>query len=83
MALGEKSTRMAKPNVKASRVRDGGALYLWVTPAGAKLWRRACEFDGKEQLDRFAHYPDRPLAMAREQYGEAANCWAQTSTRWH
>ena len=31
----------ARPAEKAYRLSDGGSLYLWVTPAGGKLWRWA------------------------------------------
>ena len=50
---------------------DGGSLYLWVTPAGGKLWRWAYTHEGKEKLMAFGKYPDVPLALARERHAEA------------
>jgi hypothetical protein len=29
----------AAPSEKSYSIFDGGGLYLWVTPAGRKLWR--------------------------------------------
>jgi len=52
-------------------VSDSGGLYLWITPAGGKLWRWAYDFGGKEKLMSFGRYPDVPLALARERHGEA------------
>jgi hypothetical protein len=50
---------------------DSGSLYLWVTPAGGKLWRWACKHEGKEKLMSFGKYPDVPLVQARERHIEA------------
>jgi integrase len=50
---------------------DGGSLFLWVTPAGGKLWRWAYTHEGKEKLMTFGKYPDVPLALARERQAEA------------
>lgn len=71
MPLTDTEIRKAKPKEKAYRLSDGTGLYLWVTPAGGKLWRWAYEFDRKEKLMSFGRYPDVPLALARERYGEA------------
>jgi hypothetical protein len=50
---------------------DSGSLYLWVTPAGGKLWRWAYTHEGKEKLMAFGKYPDVPLVLARERHAEA------------
>jgi integrase len=50
---------------------DGGGLFLWVTPAGGKLWRWKYRYEGLEKLMAFGKYPDVTLALAREQHGEA------------
>jgi integrase len=71
MALTDTEIRKAKARNKAYRVSDGSGLYLWITPAGGKLWRWAYEYSGKEKLMSFGKYPDVPLALARERYGEA------------
>jgi hypothetical protein len=31
-------------------MRDGSGLYLWITPAGGRLWRWAYRYQGKEKL---------------------------------
>jgi integrase len=50
---------------------DGGSLYLWVTPAGGKLWRWAYKHESKEKLMSFGKYPDVSLVLARERHAEA------------
>jgi hypothetical protein len=57
MALTDTEIRKAKATAKAYRLSDGGGLYLWITPAGGKLWRCGYDFDGKEKLPYFTvHY---------------------------
>ncbi|MGO9339738.1 MAG: Arm DNA-binding domain-containing protein [Terracidiphilus sp.] len=63
--------RKAKTLLKAYRIGDGGGLYLWITPAGGKLWRWKYRHDGEEKLMSFGKYPDVTLALARERHGEA------------
>jgi integrase len=55
---------------------DGGGLYLWVTPAGGRLWRWSYRFEGKEKLMSLGKYPDVSLAQARERHGEARRLFA-------
>jgi integrase len=71
MALTDTEIRRAKRKEKAYRMSDSGGMYLWVTPAGGKLWRWAYAYGGKEKLMSFGKYPDVSLAMARERHGEA------------
>jgi integrase len=71
MALTDTEVRKAKVGDKAYRISDGTGLYLWITPAGGKLWRWAYEYSGKEKLMSFGRYPDVPLALARERHLEA------------
>jgi integrase len=71
MPLTDEEIRRAKAKEKAYRMSDGGSLYLWVTPAGGKLWRWAYTHEGKEKLMAFGKYPDVPLALARERHAEA------------
>ncbi len=71
MALTDTEIRKAKSDGKPYRMSDGGGLYLWVTPAGGKLWRWAYNFEGKEKLMSFGQYPDVPLALARDRHSEA------------
>jgi hypothetical protein len=60
-----------KAKDKAYRMSDGGSLFLWVTPAGGKLWRLVYTHEGKEKLMAFGKYPEVPLALARERHAEA------------
>lgn len=53
MALTDTEIRKAKSKEKAYRVSDGGGLYVWVTPAGGKLWRWKYRNDGVEKLMSF------------------------------
>jgi len=71
MSLTDTEVRKAKAQDEAYRLSDGGSLYLWVTPAGGKLWRWAYKHEGKEKLMSFGKYPDVPLALARERHAEA------------
>ena len=71
MPLTDLEVRKARPAEKAYRLSDSGSLYLWVTPAGGKLWRWSYRHDGKEKLMSFGKYPDVPLALARGRHSEA------------
>src|ERR1700753_783764 len=71
MALTDTEIKRTKSRDKAFSVSDGGGLYLWVTPAGGKLWRWAYIFERKEKLMTFGKYPDVPLALARTRHAEA------------
>ena len=39
MALTDVAIRNAKPGAKPVKMADSGGLYLYITPAGGKLWR--------------------------------------------
>ena len=82
MALTDTEIRKAKAGDKAYRMSDGTGLYLWITPAGGKLWRWAYEYAGKEKLMSFGKYPEVPLALARERHLEARKLWLLALTRW-
>ena len=56
---------------------DGGGLFLWITPAGGKLWRWKYRFDGKEKLMAFGKYPDVTLKRARERHAQARELLAE------
>ena len=45
---------------------DGGGLSVRVTPTGAKYWRLAYRFDGKQMEMALGAYPDVSLADARD-----------------
>jgi hypothetical protein len=50
---------------------DAGGMYLWVTPAGGKLWRWSYRYEGKEKLMSLGKYPEITLARARELHIQA------------
>ncbi|UHL65574.1 tyrosine-type recombinase/integrase [Paralcaligenes sp. KSB-10] len=67
MALTDTTIRQkARPQASAFKLTDGGGLFLYVTPAGSRLWRWKYRHGGKERLMSFGAYPDVSLAQARE-----------------
>lgn len=50
MTLTDLKIRPSKPRDEAYSVADGGGMYLWVTPAGGKLFRWSYRFEGKRKL---------------------------------
>lgn len=77
MVLTDTGIRKAKAKASAYRISGGGGLYIWITPAGGKLWRWKYRFEGREKLMTFGAYPDVPLSLARERHGEARKVLAQ------
>jgi hypothetical protein len=71
MALTDVEIKRVKAKDKAYRMSDSGGMYLWVTPAGGKLWRWAYVYERKEKLMSFGRYPDVSLATARERHSNA------------
>ena len=71
MKLSDAACRNAKPNPKSYSLPDGLGLSLTVTPAGGKLWRMRCRFQGKARLLALGQYPDVSLAKARQRRDEA------------
>jgi integrase len=71
MALTDTEIKKAKAKGKAYGMRDGSGLYLWITPAGGRLWRWAYRYQGKEKLMSFGKYPAVTLALARDRHLEA------------
>ncbi len=69
--LTDVKARKAKPAEKPYRLTDTGRLFLWVTPAGGKIWRFRYEYQGKEKLLALGPYPAVGLAEAREKREEA------------
>ncbi len=71
MPLSDTEIRKSKAGPKAYKLSDGGGLYVWITPAGGKLWRWAYRHAGKQKTMTFGKYPDVPLAIARDRHREA------------
>ena len=52
-------------------LRDGGSLYLYVTPAGSKLWRYRYRIGDKAGVYALGNYPEVDLKTARLQLEHA------------
>ena len=63
--------RAAKPKAKRYKLPREDGLFLLVNPTGAKWWRFAYSFGGKEKLISFGTYPAVPLSLARQRRDEA------------
>jgi integrase len=61
----------AKPRAIAYQMTDGLGLFLWVTPAGGKLWRFKYRHLGVQKTISYGKYPDVPLPLARDRHAEA------------
>jgi integrase len=66
MPLTDARCRSAQPGSKLQKLTDGGGLQLWLQPTGARLWRLAYRFGGKQKLLALGVYPTVPLARARQ-----------------
>jgi hypothetical protein len=77
MALTDTEIKKSRAADKAYRISDGSGLYVWVTPAGGKLWRWGYDLDGKEKLISFGKYPAVSLALARQRHTEARSLLAE------
>jgi integrase len=75
--LTDTKIKSIQAKTKAYSEVDGGGLYLWVTPAGGKLWRWSYRFEGKEKLMSLGEYPYVSLADARERYRDARTLLAK------
>ncbi|MGW9331577.1 tyrosine-type recombinase/integrase [Bosea sp. NPDC055594] len=71
MPLTDIAIRNAKPREKVVKLSDGGGLQLWIEPKGAKLWRLAYRFDGKQKKLSIGPYPAIDLRAARAKREEA------------
>ena len=71
MALTELEVKKAKPTGKPVKLSDGGGLFLLVQPNGAKYWRLAYRFAGKQKTLALGVYPDVSLADVRTRREEA------------
>lgn len=77
MALTDVAVRQAKTDNKTKKLSDGGGLFLEVRPSGAKYWRMAYRYGGKQKLLAFGVYPRVTLADARGKREEAHKALAK------
>jgi len=71
MALNDMKCRMAQAGPKLQKLSDGGGLQLWIKPNGARLWRFAYRFAGKQKSLALGQYPIVSLADARQRRDDA------------
>lgn len=69
--LSDTRINKAKPTSTPYQLTDGRGLYLWITPAGGRLWRWKYRFNGIQKQMSFGQYPDVSLPDARERHAEA------------
>lgn len=69
--LTDHKIKALKPSGKPRKFADGGGLYLFITPAGAKVWRMSYRQDKKAQTLTFGPYPLVTLAEARVKRDDA------------
>ena len=65
MPLSDAACRKAKPGERPVKLSDGGGLHLLVDPRGARYWRLAYRFAGKQKTLALGVYPAVSLADAR------------------
>lgn len=68
--LTDHQCRTAKPGEKPKKLADGHGMYLFVSVAGAKIWRIGYRLNGKEQVHVLGPYPLLTLADARSKRDE-------------
>jgi integrase len=71
MALSDVTCRQTLPIEKLQKLSDGGGLQLWITPNGARLWRLAYRYCGKQKVLAIGPYPMISLAEARTDRDDA------------
>lgn len=64
--LNAAKVRNAKHSAKASKLVDGGGLYLFISPAGSKTWRYRYRLGEKEQTLTIGTFPEVSLENARQ-----------------
>jgi hypothetical protein len=57
MPLTDTKCRNAKGQIKSRKLSDGGGLHLLITPDGAKYWRLAYRWHGKQRTLALGVYP--------------------------
>jgi integrase len=71
MALTDTAVRASKPRERLFKLSDAGGLHLLVKPNGAKAWRLAYRYGGKQKTLSLGMYPVVTLATARSRREEA------------
>ena len=71
MPLTDTAVRTAKPREKQFKLSDAGGLHLLVTSNGAKAWRLAYRYGGKQKSLSLGVYPVVTLSEARSRREQA------------
>jgi integrase len=66
--LSETKARHAKPRARPVKVADGGGLYLYVAPSGAKSWRYDYRLNARRETLTIGPYPEVSLSEARDRH---------------
>ena len=66
MPLTDTAVRNAKRRGKPQKLSDGGGLHLLVNPDGARYWRVAYRYQGRQKTLALGVYPIVSLADARD-----------------
>jgi hypothetical protein len=83
MALTDREIRKIEPGTALAKLSDGGGLQLWVTPDGAKRWRLAYRYNGKQKTLAIGVYPMISLRDARDARDDARRLLGSEKTpRW-
>lgn len=64
--LTDAACKAAKPRENPYKLSDGGGLYLFVTPSGAKSWRCSYRVNARQKTLTLGLYPIVALAAARK-----------------
>src|SRR6185437_7892398 len=89
MPLSDTKCRNAKGQIKPRKLSDGGGLHLLINPDGAKYWRLAYRWHGKQRTLAIGVYPGVGLMDARAARDEAKRNLATDGTfeavarEWH
>lgn len=71
MPLSDTGLKNLKPTEKPYKKADGGGLHVLVSPTGAKLFRLAYRYNGKQKLLSLGAYPAVKLVEVRAKRDEA------------
>ena len=74
--------KKAKPSDKPYKLFDGGGMFLYVTPTGAKVWRWQFRFNGKYQQMSLGPYQEVSMEEARLKIRDKKEFCTAGVTRW-
>lgn len=78
MSLTAMAIQRSRPQSRPIKISDGGGLYILVEPTGAKYWRLAYRFSGKQKVLALGVYPAVSLAEARKRRENARELLARS-----